>query len=77
MSDGIHVSQRAGRWSVTRGNYTLDEFKNQQQAIQFGKQRAKASKSSLFIHTDDGSIRLIENFQTLESRKQRGTARSA
>jgi len=70
--------QKDGNWAVMRGNYTLDEFKSQQQAIQLGKQKAKASKATLTVHAEDGSVRVLENYQNTEgSLKRHKVRRSA
>ncbi len=73
MSDGIHVMQRGNIWVVTRGNYTLDEFANRQKAIELAKRRAKSSKSRLVVHSEDGSVLGIEEYDpsTGPSRRMR------
>jgi VCBS repeat-containing protein len=63
MSDGIHVMHKGDLWVVTRGNYTLDEFKSEKQAVQLAKQRARASRAVLTVHAEDGSVRTVESFQ--------------
>jgi hypothetical protein len=73
MSDGIHVMHKGDLWIVTRGNYTLDEFKSEKQAIQLAKQRARSSRAVLTIHAEDGSVRAVENFQQ-EGRQHRRRA---
>jgi Uncharacterized protein conserved in bacteria (DUF2188) len=73
MSDGIHVMPKGDGWTVTRGNYTLDEFKSQQQALQLAKQRALASKATLHVHGSDGSVQVVDataNENTSESRRK-------
>lgn len=69
MSEGIHVRLKGDRWLVTRGNYTLDEFKNYQQAIELAEHRAKASKADLYVHAEDGSIACVQNHQAADWRK--------
>lgn len=71
MSDGIHVWRKGELWLVTRGNYTLDEFANQQQAVQLGKQRARTSRAKVIIHADDGSVNVIDNFMEAGSRRRK------
>jgi VCBS repeat-containing protein len=75
MTNGIHVMQKDGNWAVMRGNYTLDEFESQQQAIQLGKQKARASKATLTVHAEDGSVRLVENYQSSEGSLKRDKVR--
>jgi len=63
MSEGIHVRLKGDRWLVTRGNYTLDEFKSYEQALELAEQRAKVSKADLYVHAEDGSVALVQNHQ--------------
>jgi hypothetical protein len=67
MSEGIHVRHQGDRWLVTRGNYLLDEFKSQQQALALATQRARSSKASLTIHSEDGTVRKVDQYKDADT----------
>jgi preprotein translocase subunit YajC len=55
----IHIVPHSGDWAVTRGGQqgTIATAQTQAQAIEIGKQVAKAERDELFIHRPDGTIR--------------------
>jgi hypothetical protein len=71
MSEGIHVRPKGDHWLVTRGNYTLEEFKTYQQAVELAQQRAKSTRADLYLHAEDGSVACVQNHQSLTGQKPR------
>jgi hypothetical protein len=69
-TEGIHIKCRGKLWLVERGNYLLGEFPTQQEAIELGRVRAKSSRSTLVIHSEDGSINARESYKEHSSRKR-------
>ena len=68
MSNDIHILSKGDRWLITRGNYTLDECKNQKQAIETARQRAKRSHANLILHASDGTVSSVEKNQPRQAR---------
>lgn len=62
MTNGIHIRRKGKLWLVERGNYLLGEFKDEDDAVELGRQRAQKSRSDLLIYADDGTLERKETF---------------